>query len=119
VSRFQFVADHRDTFEVKRLCEVIEVNRSSFYAWDAAAPARVERAADDARLAERIRVVHEADKAYGAPRVTAELNDGAPTREAGQPQAGRPGDGRARHRRDPAAQEGPDHRPRALRREGP
>jgi transposase len=33
VSRFQFVADHQDTFEVKRLCEVIEVNRSSFYAW--------------------------------------------------------------------------------------
>jgi transposase InsO family protein len=76
VSRFQFVADHRDTFEVKRLCEVIEVNRSSFYAWDAAAPVRAERAAADAELAERIRVVHEADKAYGAPRVTAELNDG-------------------------------------------
>jgi transposase InsO family protein len=78
VSRFRFVADHRDAFEVKRLCEVIEVNRSSFYAWDAAAPARAERAAADAELAERIRVVHEADKAYGAPRVTAELNDGAP-----------------------------------------
>jgi transposase InsO family protein len=78
VSCFQFVADHRDTFEVKRLCEVIEVNRSSFYAWDAAAPARAERAAADEELAERIRVVHEADKAYGAPRVTAELNDGAP-----------------------------------------
>jgi transposase InsO family protein len=78
VSRFQFVADHRDTFEVKRLCEVIEVNRSSFYAWDNAAPARAERAAADEELAERIRVVHEADKAYGAPRVTAELNDGAP-----------------------------------------
>jgi transposase InsO family protein len=78
VSRFQFVADHRDTFEVKRLCEVIEVNRSSFYAWDDAAPARAERAAADEELAERIRVVHEADKAYGAPRVTAELNDGAP-----------------------------------------
>jgi transposase InsO family protein len=81
VSRFQFVADHRDTFEVKRLCEVIEVNRSSFYAWDAAAPGRAERAAADEELAERIRVVHEADKAYGAPRVTAELNDGAPTEE--------------------------------------
>jgi transposase InsO family protein len=79
VSRFRFVADHRDAFEVKRLCEVIEVNRSSFYAWDAAAPARAERAAADAELAERIRVVHEADKAYGAPRVTAELNDGAPS----------------------------------------
>ena len=41
MSRFQFVADHRDTFEVKRLCEVIEVNRSSFYAWDAATAARL------------------------------------------------------------------------------
>ena len=78
MSRFQFVADHRDTFEVKRLCEVIEVNRSSFYAWDAAAPTRAERAAADEELAMRIRVVHETDKAYGAPRVTAELNDGAP-----------------------------------------
>jgi transposase InsO family protein len=81
VSRFQFVADHRDTFEVKRLCEVIEINRSSFYAWDNAASARAERAAADEELAERIRVVHEADKAYGAPRVTAELNDGAPPQE--------------------------------------
>jgi transposase InsO family protein len=81
VSRFQFVADHRDAFEVKRLCEVIEVNRSSFYAWDDAAPKRAERAVADAEFAERIRVVHEADRAYGAPRVTAELNDGAPPEE--------------------------------------
>lgn len=81
MSRFQFVADHRDTFEVKRLCEVIEVNRSSFYAWDAAAPARAQRAAVDGRLAQRIRVVHEGDKAYGAPRITAELNDGVPAQD--------------------------------------
>ena len=50
MSRFQFVADHRDAFEVKRLCEVIEVNRSSYYAWRAAAPARAARAAAAARL---------------------------------------------------------------------
>ena len=30
MTRFQVRADHRDTFEVKRMCEVIEVNRSSF-----------------------------------------------------------------------------------------
>lgn len=81
MSRFQFVADHRDTFEVKRLCEVVEVNRSSFYAWEAAAPARAERAGADEALADRIRVVQDpaagGDRAYGAPRVTAELNDGA------------------------------------------
>ncbi|GAA2468885.1 hypothetical protein GCM10009858_02760 [Terrabacter carboxydivorans] len=71
MSRFQFVADHQDTFEVKRLCEVMQVDRSSFYAWDAAAPVRAERAARDERLAQRIRVVHQTDKAYGAPRITA------------------------------------------------
>jgi hypothetical protein len=61
VSRFQFVADHRDTFEVKRLCEVVEVNRSSFYAWDAAASTRPARAAADEELADRVRAVHAQD----------------------------------------------------------
>lgn len=28
-SRFQFVDDHRNTYEVKRLCQVLDVNRSS------------------------------------------------------------------------------------------
>ena len=40
MSRFQFVADHSDTFEVKWLCAVVEVARSSFYAWLAAADTR-------------------------------------------------------------------------------
>jgi len=75
VSRFQFVADHQDAFEVKRLCELVEVTRSSFYAWKAAAPARAARAAADAQLAMRIRAVHTEDKTCGAPRITAELND--------------------------------------------
>ena len=81
MSRFQFVADHRDTFEVKRLCQTVEISRSSFYAWQMAAPARAERAARDAALAERVKAVQEQDRAYGAPRVTAELNDGAEPEE--------------------------------------
>jgi len=76
VSRFQFVADHAATYEVKRLCELLEVQRSSYYAWLQAAPTRAERAAADADLAVRIRILHEADNTLGAPRVTAELNDG-------------------------------------------
>jgi len=79
VSRFQFVADHQATFEVKRLCQLVEVSRSSYYAWAAGAPGRARRARADQDLAERIRVVHAADVTYGAPRVTAELNDGAPS----------------------------------------
>ena len=77
MSRFQFVADHQHAYEVKRLCELVQVERSSFYAWQAAAPAREARAAADAQLASRIRAVHEEDNTMGAPRITAELNDGA------------------------------------------
>ena len=78
MSRFQFVADHAATFEVKRLCQLLDVERSSYYAWKAGAPARQARADADAELAEQIRGVHAEDKTCGAPRITAELNDGAP-----------------------------------------
>ena len=78
MSRFRFVADHRHAYGVKRLCEVLEIARSSFYAWLEGEPRRAQRAAADAELAERIRVVHEQDRTQGAPRIAAELNDGAP-----------------------------------------
>jgi transposase InsO family protein len=87
VNRFQFVADHRNAFEVKRLCEIVQVARSSFYAWEAAASARATRADADTVLAERIRAIHDTDQAQGVPRITAELNDGAPA------------DGRVNHKR--------------------
>ena len=78
MSRFRFVADHRHAYGVKRLCEVLEIARSSFYAWLEGEPRRAQRAAADAELAMRIRVLHEQDTTQGAPRITAELNDGAP-----------------------------------------
>ena len=78
MSRFRFVADHRHTYGVKRLCEVLQIARSSFYAWLDGQPRRAQRATVDAELAERIRVVHQRDPTQGAPRITAELNDGAP-----------------------------------------
>lgn len=57
VSRFQFVADHRDAFGVKRLCSLLK------------------RAAD-AVLTRRIRTIHAASgKTYGAKRVTTELRE--------------------------------------------
>jgi len=59
VSRFQFVKDHKDAYGVKRLCEIVDVARSSFYAWLEAGPGRAARAAADAELAERIRVVQD------------------------------------------------------------
>jgi transposase InsO family protein len=76
VNRFQFVDDHQRHYGVKRLCQVIGVARSSYYHWRAAAPDRAARAAADARLAARIRVVHrDSGGTYGVPRITAELRD--------------------------------------------
>ena len=40
MNRFQFVADHQTTYQVKRLCQVLELSRSAFYAWQKALPAR-------------------------------------------------------------------------------
>ncbi|WP_405493042.1 IS3 family transposase [Streptomyces sp. NBC_00096] len=75
-SRFQFVDDHRATYEVKRLCQVLDVNRSSYYKWLAGAQARAARQRDDQVLAGEIRKVHsESGGAYGSPRVTAELRE--------------------------------------------
>ncbi|MFJ8313296.1 MULTISPECIES: IS3 family transposase [unclassified Streptomyces] len=76
VNRFQFVADHRDAFGVKRLCHFLGLARSSFYYWLATASKRAARQAGDVELARRISNVHAgSDKTYGSPRVTAELRE--------------------------------------------
>lgn len=82
---------------MKRLCAAVEITRSSFYAWKAGAPARADRVAADAALAAEVRRIQDpkagGDRAYGAPRVTVELN-------AGKPAAGEPGsEGRVNHKR--------------------
>ena len=76
MSRFQFVADHRRAVEVTRLCEIVQIARSSFYAWQHAAPTRAARAAADAELADRIRTIHDQDRTQGAPCRVPELGRG-------------------------------------------
>src|SRR6185437_11404893 len=78
VSRYQFVADHRGAVGAKWLFAVVQVGRSTFYVWFAAADTRAAKTAADEALTARIRAVHDGDSTYGAPRITAELNDGAP-----------------------------------------
>jgi transposase InsO family protein len=72
VIRFRFVDDHRDVYDVKRLCRLAEVSRSGFYAWTSRPPS--PRAVADAELfveIERIRV--DSRRTYGAPRVHGQL----------------------------------------------
>ncbi|MFE5947588.1 IS3 family transposase [Streptomyces sp. NPDC056480] len=74
MNRFQSAADHQRRYGVKRLCTILNIARSSFCHWRATAADRAARQAADARLAARIRAVHqEPDGTYGVPRITAEL----------------------------------------------
>ena len=76
MTRCQFIEDHHSAYGVKRLCQVLEVARSSFYKWRAGRAAREEKERADALLAERIRTVHaEWDGTWGRPRITAELRE--------------------------------------------
>jgi hypothetical protein len=72
VSRFRFDSEHRGAFGVKRLCRVLEVSRSGFYAWECRPPSA--GAVRDAELGGLIVEVHQRSRrTYGAPRVHAEL----------------------------------------------
>lgn len=74
MSRFRFVEDHRDTYEVKRLCRLVEVSRSGFYAWRATPPATRPRAVADRELVAVITEIHQASRGtYGRPRIAGQL----------------------------------------------
>ncbi|MGP9624349.1 MULTISPECIES: IS3 family transposase [unclassified Corynebacterium] len=76
VSRFQFVDDTRTDYSVKRLCEILKIQRSSYYNWRDGAGARQQQIIADALLTVRIRAIFDAENGcYGAKRITAELND--------------------------------------------
>ncbi len=61
-------------FPVRKLCRVLQVSPSGFYAWLERAPSR--RSLDDAVLTERIRQLHAAsDGIYGSPNIHADLRE--------------------------------------------
>lgn len=72
MSRYQFIAQQQTDYPVRRLCAVLRVSVSGFYAWLKRMPSR--RAEANERLAGQIRAVHETSRqTYGYLRVHAEL----------------------------------------------
>jgi transposase InsO family protein len=70
--RYQFIWEHREEFSVQRMCEVLGVTRSDYYAWQ---PDQVSRRELENRvLVEQIRVEHKLSRqTYGSPRIWVRL----------------------------------------------
>ena len=72
--RFQFIADQRDEFPVIRMCGVLRVSPSGYYAWRQRPPSAREMANQE--LVKQIEVVyHDHHGVYGSPRIYRELHE--------------------------------------------
>jgi transposase InsO family protein len=70
--RYQFIREHCEEFSVKRMCQLLAVTRSGYYAWQSekASP----RALANKVLVEQIRVEYKLSRqTYGSPRIWASL----------------------------------------------
>jgi putative transposase len=72
VSRFRFVSEFAPDYGVKRLCRVLKISRSGYYAWARRGPSTHQQR--DVELTELITEIHRRSRTtYGSPRVHAEL----------------------------------------------
>jgi transposase InsO family protein len=72
--KYEFMEEHRETYKVKSMCEVLKVSRSGYYTWKTRQPSTRQKANEE--LLERIRRVHhQSRRLYGSPRITAELHE--------------------------------------------
>ena len=72
MSAFRLIEAEKANHSIPRLCRVLGVSRSGYYAWRRRPPS--ERARFDAVLSAKIETIHRNSRAtYGAPRAHAEL----------------------------------------------
>lgn len=71
--RFQFIAANQQEFPIRRMCQVLAVSASGFYAWRKQQPSARKMANE--KLLSQIKVVYEQSHGtYGSPRVHAAMN---------------------------------------------
>ena len=69
---FEFIAAHRDEYRISRMCDVLGVSSSGFYAWQDREPSIRDQ--ENAGLVIDIRQVFDRSRqTYGSPRIHAEL----------------------------------------------
>ena len=69
-----FIENHKEEFPILRMCQILEVSESGYYAWLKREPSERERG--DKELGERIEdAYHKNRQVYGSPRIHAELKE--------------------------------------------
>jgi len=72
--KYRFISVHRETFKVGRMCKLLNVSRSSYYAWLKRPESR--RSRENKSLEDKIRVLHKTSHGiYGSPRIHRDLVD--------------------------------------------
>ena len=70
---YKFIKKYRSAFRVVKMCQVLEVSRSSYYGWLKRPASRHQK--EDRILVEKMRRIHkESYKTYGIRRIKAKLN---------------------------------------------
>lgn len=70
--KYEFIHTHRSTFGIEKMCRVLGVSRSGYYAWIGRPESK--RAKENRELLTAIRKVHQKSRGiYGSPRITEEL----------------------------------------------
>jgi putative transposase len=70
--KYQFIAAHREEFEITVMCRVLAVSRSGYYTWRQR-PASPREMANQA-LSQHIKEIHQQSRqTYGSPRIQVEL----------------------------------------------
>jgi putative transposase len=72
-AKLAFIAAHRSTHSIRRLCSVLGVSRSWFHSWQTDDQVRAARTGAEADLVGQIRrIFQDSGERYGAPRIHAE-----------------------------------------------
>lgn len=70
--KYAFVSSHESLFSVKRMCQVLKVTRSGYYAWGKRSPSKQEQS--NQSLLELIQQIFQTSRrTYGSPRICASL----------------------------------------------
>ena len=72
--RYQFIENHRGEYSVRRMCKVLAVSPSGYYAWKRRPASELKMANE--KLLEKIKEIHaELKGKYGSPRMHQELRE--------------------------------------------